>query len=99
MEAHETPDRMKVALLGAVAVVASANRRAHDFQQAGGGTSVANRHHVDAPWLRGLAIDAHENGKRLAPTRLDGFCSGGAYEDIWIGFADFYDGSESVGLP
>ncbi len=54
-------------------------------------TPVPDRHHVDAPRLRGLAVDAHENGKRLAPTGFEGFCLRGGYEDVRVGFADFYD--------
>ncbi len=54
-------------------------------------TPVADRHHVDAPRLRGLAVDAHENRKRLAPAGFEGFFLGGADEDVRIGFADLYD--------
>jgi len=55
-------------------------------------TPVTDRHHVDAPRLRGLAVDAHENGEGLAPTGFEGFCLGGGYEDVWIdAIADFYD--------
>ena len=55
-------------------------------------TPVANRHHIDAPRHRGLALDAHENRKRLAPAGLDGFCLGGGYEDVRVNaVADFYD--------
>jgi len=54
-------------------------------------TPVADRHHIDPPRLRGLTVDAHENRKRLARAGLDGFCSSGGYEDVRIGFADFYD--------
>jgi hypothetical protein len=35
-------------------------------------TSVAYRHHVDAACLFGLAIDAHQDRKRLAPAWLNG---------------------------
>ena len=53
---------------------------------------VADRHHIDPPRLRGLAVDAHENRKRLAPAGLDGFCLGGDDEDVGVdAVADFYD--------
>ncbi len=56
---------------------------------------VAHRHHIDAPRHRGLAVDTHENRKRLAPAWLDGFCLGRGYEDVRIALSDFYDGSEA----
>ncbi len=54
-------------------------------------TPVADRHHVDAPRHRRLAVDAHETWKRLAPAGLDGFCLGGGYGDVRVGVAEFYD--------
>ncbi len=39
-------------------------------------TPVPDRHHIDAPRLRGLAVDAHENGKTFSPVWLDGFLLG-----------------------
>ena len=47
-------------------------------------TPAPDRHHTDAPRLRGLTVDAHENRKRLAPTGLDGFCLGEGDEDVRI---------------
>ncbi len=32
-------------------------------------TPVADRHHIDPPRLRGLAVDTHENRKRLCAIR------------------------------
>ena len=52
---------------------------------------VPDRHHVDAPRLRRLTVDAHENRKRLAPAGFEGFCLCGGDEGVRIGFADFYD--------
>ena len=43
--------------------------------------SVACRHHVDAPGISGLAVDANENRKWFAPARLDGLRPRRAYED------------------
>ncbi len=37
-------------------------------------TPVPDWHHIDAPRLRGLAVNAHENRKRLAPAGFEGFC-------------------------
>ncbi len=55
-------------------------------------TPVPDRHHVDAPRHRGLAVDPHENGKRPAPAGFEGFCLGGGDEDVRVDVvADFYD--------
>ncbi len=54
-------------------------------------TPVSDRHHVDPPRLRRLAVDAYEHGKRLAPAWLDGVCLRGSDEDVRITFADFYE--------
>ena len=53
-------------------------------------TAVADRHHVDAPSLRRRAIDAFENGQRLASTRLDGIFSVSADKDVGTGFVYLY---------
>ena len=53
--------------------------------------SVTYGHHVDVPGICGLAIDANENRKRLAPGRLDGVSTGCADEDERVDASDFYD--------
>ncbi len=59
-------------------------------------TPVADRHHIDAPRLRGLAVDAHENGKRLAPAGFEGSCLGGGDEDVRVDAIAYpYDRSEA----
>ena len=68
-----------------------AGRLAHVAVQIQIKTSVADWHHVDPPRHRGLAVDAHENRKRLVPAWFDGFCLGGDYEDVRLGFAEFYE--------
>lgn len=68
-----------------------AGRLAHVAVQVQIETPVADRHHVDAPRLRGLAVGAHENGQRLTPAGFDGFCLGSSDEDVRINFSDFYE--------
>src|SRR2546425_140646 len=70
-----------------------ARRLAHVTVQIQIKTPVPDRHHVDPPRHRGLAVDAHENRKRFAPTGFDGFCLGGSDEDVrvGVGVADSYD--------
>jgi hypothetical protein len=57
--------------------------------------SASYRHHVYAPRLCGLAIDAHQNRKRLAPARLDSVRAGRADEDERVDTSDLYDRGET----
>ena len=68
-----------------------ARRPAHVAVQVQIKTPVPDRHHIDPPRHRGLAVDTHENGKGLAPAKFDRFCSGGGDEDIRVGLADSYN--------
>ena len=54
-------------------------------------TPVPDRNHIDPPRHRGLAVDPHQNRKRLAPTGFDGFCLSGGDEDVGVRGAEFYN--------
>lgn len=54
-------------------------------------TAVADRHHIDAPGIIRLAIDADADRERLAPTLSDAGCARRADQHVGI---DFVNGND-----